>query len=85
MFKVIVADNYHYQDQDSWSVRGKFETEAAAVLTCQQVVRTSLEECGGYAAYTMLGDDPFIVGEDGSKATDQFSAWDYARSISEGS
>ena len=81
MYKVIVADNARYQDEDAWYTRGRFETEEEAIAECERITRASVLECGSYGAYTMFGEDPFIVVEDGATSTRDWSAWTFARQI----
>ena len=86
-FRVLVDDNYHYQDESERYVAGDFETLEVAVAACKKIVDDSLlhelkqypdlnaEEL--YERYVSFGDDPFIVAPGLEKAV--FSAWDYAQ------
>jgi hypothetical protein len=84
-YRVMVDDNYHYQDLDERYEHGVFEDAEAALQACRRIVEASLSEqleAGMtadelYGRYTMFGEDPFILTLEGDAVT--FSAWDYAR------
>jgi len=86
MFRVLVDDNFHYQDESERYELGTFATLDEAVAACRRIVDEDLaaqlkpgmtaEEL--YRLYTMFDRDPFIVVPGGEPAV-QFSAWDYAR------
>ncbi len=85
-YKVIVADNFHYADEDEHSELGTFSTADEALDVCRRLVDETLlaEYKDGETAdqlferYTSFGDDPFIVAVAGSPRV-EFSAWTYAR------
>ncbi len=85
-YKVLVDDNYHYQDEDERYALGDFDTWDAALAAAKKVVDDYLKEHHGpgnvaaqlYDGYTMFGEDPFIVGDPPSGEA-PFSAWDYAK------
>jgi len=85
-YKVIVADNFHYQDETEEYTAGVYATAEEALSEAKRIVDVSLRECvkpgltadGLYDLYTMFGNDPYIVASDES-AELSFSAWDYAR------
>ena len=84
-FVVTVADNYHYMDRDEWWTLGALATADEAIAAAKALVDASLNEYYElgvtadelFAQYTMFGDDPFVVAQDGERVG--FSAWDYAR------
>jgi hypothetical protein len=83
-YKVLVDDNFHYQDEDERYEHGQFDSLQAAITACKKIVNEFLlsrYQAGMtakelYDYYTSFGDDPFIV-----PAHEQipFSAWDYAK------
>lgn len=83
--KVIVADNYHYQDRENHYLHGAFETAEAAIDACKMIVDRCLKDLleagmtpeGLFQAYRNFGDDPYVVGPPNVPRLD-FSAWDYA-------
>ena len=85
-YKVIVADNFHYQDETEEYTAGIYATAEEALSEAKRIVDVSLRECvepgltadGLYELYTMFGEDPYIVAVDSSPEL-SFSAWDYAR------
>jgi hypothetical protein len=90
-YKVLVDDNFHYQDEDERYELGIFATPEEAVAACKRLVDEDLEnafqpgDTGAtlYERYTMFGEDPFIVALDEGAAAIRFSAWDYAKERSE--
>jgi hypothetical protein len=86
-YKIVVADNFHYMEEDAQYVAGRYESYDAAVAACRRLVDSSLaahHEPGMTAAelydtYTSFGDDPFIVALDDAPMGERFSAWDYAK------
>ena len=86
-YKVMVDDNFHYQDSDERWQQGIYETAEEAIDVCRRLVDTSLKETHRsdmpadalYSAYTSFGDDPFIVVVDGEDNSVKFSAWSYAK------
>ena len=85
-YKIIVADNFHYQDQDEEHVAGIFEDGDSALAEAHRIVDASLTNAlrpgmtaeALYEAYTMFGEDPYVVPINGAPDV-SFSAWDYAR------
>ncbi len=86
-YKVIVADNAHYMDEDENAEHGTFATYEAAAAACRALVDRSLawhhkpgmnaDEL--YDTYTSFGDGPFIVALGGAPMAERFSAWTYAK------
>jgi hypothetical protein len=87
-YKVMVDDNFHYQEDDRRE-HGVYETLEQAIAACRGIVDRSLQEeyqhIPGMSAerlydrYMSFGDDPFIVVLDGADASARFSAWSYAK------
>lgn len=81
-FKVLVADNFHYQDRDHYSELEDFYTIEEALAACRKIVddylasahKSGMAASELYASYIEFGEDPFIVGSDVL-----FSAWNYAK------
>jgi hypothetical protein len=86
-YKVVVDDNFHYQDPNERREQGVYETIEEALAVCRGLVDKSLKEeySSGISAeslydrYTSFGDDPFIVVLDGTDDRATFSAWSYAK------
>lgn len=86
-YKVMVDDNFHYQDSDERWEQGTYETMEEALAACRRIVDQSLEKEHRpgvsaealYGRYMSFGDDPFIVALDGSDERAAFSAWSYAK------
>jgi hypothetical protein len=86
-YKVMVDDNFHYQDPDERREHGVYDTLEEALAVCRSLVDQSLKE--GYRPnisaealydhYTSFGDDPFVVVIDGVDDRATFSAWTYAK------
>lgn len=87
-YRIVVYDNYHYQDPDETYTLKGFETLEAALAKAREIVDASLRDVAEpgrsaeeiFASYRMFGDDPQVVGPPGT--TIDFSAWDYAQSRS---
>lgn len=83
-YRIIVRDNFHYQDRDAEYEIDGADTAAEAISKCQQIVEQSLAEVAlpGLSPgaiikrYRLFGEDPFIVPPPGEEA--EFSAWTYA-------
>ena len=81
MYKVIVADNYHYMDESESYIHGSFKTLEEAILACKIIVdeyllsayQSGMTSETLYESYTGFGDDPYIEGKK------VFSAWNYAK------
>ena len=87
LYKVMVDDNFHYQDEGERYEDGAFDTLEAAVARCRAIVDEWLRDnvTPGmtadklYEQYQHFGEDPVVVAVDGSGPLVPFSAWDYAR------
>ena len=83
-YRVIVADNYHYQDESENYTFGYFDTLEEAIGACMAIVDEYLEgefkagisSSAMYETYKNFGDDPYVVGADVDGVP--FSAWSYA-------
>ena len=83
-YQVYCDDNFHFTDEDERGYIGEFATAEEAIAKCKEIVQESVEHCRKpgmtaeeiYEAYVDFGDDPFIKGV-------KFSAWDYAKQLSE--
>ncbi len=83
-YRVVVADNFHYQDEDEHSNGGNFATADEAVSRCKQIVdewlvgnrKPGMTADELYDGYVTFGEDPFITSSTGAV---DFSAWDYAK------
>ena len=81
MYKVIVADNYHYMDEGESFASGKFATIEDAIIKCKLIVddyllsafQPGMTSDDLYDNYQSFGEDPYIEGEN------IFSAWAYAK------
>jgi hypothetical protein len=86
-YRVMVDDNFHYQDVDERWEQGTYETLEEALAACRAIVDQSLKEEykpgmsaeALYGRYTSFGADPFIVVLDGADDSATFSAWSYAK------
>lgn len=93
-YKVMVADNFHYQDLDDYDEGGTYDTLEKAIAVCRSIVDRSLQHQyeqlmtdqppnlsaeALYDRYTSFGDDPFIKVIDGVDDNAKFSAWTYAK------
>ena len=86
-YKVMVDDNFRYQDSDERRQEGIYEMAEEALEVCRRLVDTSLKEAHRpgisadalYVAYTSFGDDPFVVVVDGEDDAAKFSTWNYAK------
>ena len=86
MYKVMIDDNFHYQDESERVEFSTFATADEAVAACRRLVLASLLESykpGMTAAelcdqYRSFGSDPFVVVPPGAGKV-EFSARDYAR------
>lgn len=85
-YKVMVDDNFHYQEADRREA-GSYASLEEATAACRAIVDKSLaaEFRSGisaealYERYISFGDDPFIVVVDGVDGQARFSAWSYAK------
>ncbi|MGP0094890.1 MAG: hypothetical protein ACLPKB_33790 [Xanthobacteraceae bacterium] len=86
-YRVMVDDNFHYQDSYERCEQGTYETVEDVLAACRAVVDKSLEQEHRpgisaealYGRYMSFGDDPFIVVLDGTDDGARFSAWRYAK------
>ncbi|MGO8867071.1 MAG: hypothetical protein ACLQME_11275 [Alphaproteobacteria bacterium] len=86
-YKVMVDDNFHYQEPEERRVHGIYATLEEALAVCRGLVDQALKEEYRpgisaeklYERYTSFGDDPFIVVLDGADNDAKFSAWNYAK------
>jgi nicotinic acid mononucleotide adenylyltransferase len=86
-YRVLVDDNFHYQDSEERWEEGTYATVEEAIAACRSIVDRSLEEERRpgisaealYDRYMSFGDDPSIVVLDGTDASATFSAWRYAK------
>ena len=83
-YRIIVADNFRYQDKDAeYEIEGG-ETAEEALTTCKLIVDQSLDEVAApgmtasdiFGRYQMFGEDPYIIPPCDEQL--RFSAWDYA-------
>lgn len=83
-YTIIVADNFHYQDESESYTSGTFDSYEDAVQACRGIVDHCLADHYTlgmtdeqlYRQYTMFGEDPFILP---AGPGPRFSAWDYAK------
>ena len=85
-FRVLVDDNFHYQDESERYEHGEFETFEEALHACKAIVDEYLARLISesdtrsaaelYSSYTMFGDAPFVCS---SPPGGDFSAWEYAK------
>jgi hypothetical protein len=74
-YRVLVDDNYDYMSPDARWTAGEFDSADAAIAKCKSMVDedlTNSHEPGVsaaslYTAYTMFGDDPFVVASPGAE------------------
>lgn len=84
-YKVLVDDNFHYQDESERYALGEFESYELAEIACRRIVddflrshyREGMTDDELYNIYTSFGEDPFIVPRMDADA--RFSAWTYAK------
>jgi hypothetical protein len=85
-YRVMVDDNFHYQESDERTEHGTYVTVEEALAVCRGIVDRSLEEEFRigisaedlYSRYMSFGDDPFIEVLDGADSSATFTAWSYA-------
>jgi hypothetical protein len=86
-YRILVDDNFHYQDESARREQGVYDSLEEARAVCRAIVDGFLagEHKPGmtaealYERYTSFGDDPFIRPVDGGGAGVLFSAWTYAK------
>ena len=85
-YQVWIGDNYHYQDDAGWFLRGTYDDAEAALAHARQIIDACLEDTYRpgmtadmmYEQYVMFGDDASVNPIDGSPEV-EFSGWVYAR------
>jgi hypothetical protein len=73
-YKVYIDDNYHYMDESERYTVGSYHSLEEAIEKCKEITIKSLEDLYEEgitpeklsAQWSMFGDDPFIIGGDGS-------------------
>ncbi len=73
-YKVYVDDNYHYMDVSERYAAGSYDSLKEALEKCKEITIKSLGDQFErgitpdklQAQWSMFGEDPFIVGGDGS-------------------
>jgi hypothetical protein len=86
-YKVVIDDNFHYQDETESAAHGVFATADDAIMACKAIVNGFLADAVEpgmsaadlYSQYTSFGDDPFVVPLNRTGPPVTFSSWDYAR------
>ena len=86
-YKVLVDDNFHYQDEDKRYELGTYSTVEEALAACRKLVDDWLEQHYRpgmtaddlYQHYTSFGQDPYVVPPSEVPGAVIFSAWEYAR------
>ncbi|HLJ59730.1 MAG TPA: hypothetical protein VKZ50_08360 [bacterium] len=86
-YKVMVDDNFRYEDPEERWEHGVYDTAEDALAACRRIVDQSLQASyrpgmsaqALYDHYTSFGDDPFVVIVDGVDDSFKFSAWSYAQ------
>jgi hypothetical protein len=86
-YKVMVDDNFHYDEPDERRTDGVFATLDEALAVCRRLVDQSLDSLKTpgmtaeklYDSYMSFGDDPFVVVVGGTDEHAKFSAWSYAK------
>jgi hypothetical protein len=85
-YRVVVADNFHYMEDDKNAGAGVFESYDAAVAACREIVdrslawhhRPGMTAARLYDTYIDFGDDPFVAAIGDAPLGEKFSAWAYA-------
>lgn len=83
-YSIVVADNFHYMDEDEDCQTGQFDDYETAVSSCKAIVdrfltshhRSGMTAEELYSTYRAFGEDPFIFPSPPGK---HFSAWTYAK------
>ncbi len=73
-YQVHIDDNYHYMDESERHAVGSYRSLGKALEKCKKITIRSLEDLYEKgitpeklsAQWSMFGEDPFIVGGDGS-------------------
>ena len=71
-YRVMVDDNFHYQDEGERYTRGEYDSLDEAIAACKKIVDDFLDSAykpdmtaeALYAQYTSFGEDPWIRGEE---------------------
>ncbi len=90
-YRVLVDDNFHYQDENERYEHGTYDTMEEALAICHAIVqqwllneyKPGMSALSLYNHYADFGDDPFIVSVEGADVRANFSAWTYAKERSE--
>jgi hypothetical protein len=83
-YVVIVADNFHVQEDDSYEC-GAFDDAATAIHRCRRIVdrcladlyRPGMTGAALWEAYAAFGDSAFLSSR--GVPVVEFSGWEYAR------
>ena len=83
-YVVFVDDNFHHMDESHRYKLGEYDSCSQAMNECMKIVDEFIDKAYNdkisyqdlYSGYTMYGEDPFIITDDGDC---RFSAWDYAK------
>ena len=85
LYKIWVADNFHYMDSSEQYSHGEYWTQDEAEAECRRMVEADLRHLYTlgmsskelYERYMSFGEDPHVIG--GTQAEPRFSAWNYAK------
>jgi hypothetical protein len=85
-YRVLIDDNFHYQDESERVTYGIFDTGDEAVAVCRSIVddyllaefKSGMSGATLYDRFVTFGVDPFIVPVNPQGDPVQFSAWKYA-------
>lgn len=87
-YKVVVGENFHYQDETCESDGETYTDRMKAEAVCRKIVENSLpgtieglslrKRQERFEGYMLFGDDPYIVTSDPKC---RFSASSYARTL----
>ena len=86
-YKVLIDDNFHYQDEDHRYEHGAFGTADEAVAACKRIVdecltymlKPGMTADALYELWVMFGEDPYVMRVDRTDAQVDFSSWEYAK------
>jgi hypothetical protein len=84
-YTVMVADNFHYMDEDERWEYGTFATREEALAACRKLVdewlalnhKPDMTADALLSQYKSFGDDPYIIAPYEAQGV-AYSAWDYA-------
>ena len=85
-WRLLIRDNFHYQDPDEEWVQGPYETAEEAISAAKRIVDDYLSERasekstvdGLLNSYLMFGESPDVLAPAGQPQT-EFSSWEYAQ------